>query len=247
MVGKDWLGSSTISIDIATNKGNLTEAIAEANKLEKEWKKSSTRLTSNVPVALSYSMDGVKWFRVYGRPGAFTGLTPDVLARQGVGRITADFTVTDPNHYSGSENSTTLTYVPETRGGLTSPLVSPLTSSGSSGESARFITNDGDRPSPMKVRFTGPVSQPRLRNSKGQEFGLRTSITAGDWIEIDARLGTVKRRNGASVAGLLTTRTRLSTLTLPAGESEWFFSGSDSTATSKVDIKWSDAYTGLQA
>lgn len=247
LVGKDWLGSSTISIDIATNTSNLAEAMTEANKLEREWKKSSTRLTSNVPVALSYSMDGQTWFKVYGRPGAFTGLTPDVLARLGVGRITADFTVTDPNHYSGSENSTTLTFVPKVRGGLISPLVSPLTSSGSSGESARFIKNDGDLPSPMKVKFFGPISQPRLRNSKGQEFGLRTTIAAGDYIEIDARLGTVKKRNGSSVAGLLTTRTRLSTLTLPAGQSEWFFSGSDSTATSKVEIKWSDSYTGLQA
>lgn len=247
LVGKDWLGSSTISIDIATNKGNLTEAMAEANKLERVWKQSSTRLKSNVPVALSYSMDGVKWFRVYGRPGAFTGLTPDVLARLGVGRITADFIVTDPNHYSGSENSTVLTYVPKTRGGLISPLVSPLTSSGSSGESARFVTNDGDLPSPMTVRFTGPISQPRLRNSKGQEFGLRTTIAAGDYIEIDARLGTVKKKNGSSVPGLLTTRTRLSTLNLPAGQSEWFLSGSDSTGLSKVEIKWSDSYTGLQA
>lgn len=247
MVGKDWLGSSTISIDIATNKSNLTEAMTEANKLEREWKKASTRLTSNVPVALSYSMDGQTWFKVYGRPGAFTGLTPDVLSRLGVGRITADFIVTDPNHYGGSENSTTLTFVPKVRGGLMAPLVSPLTSSGSAGESARFIANDGDLPTPMTVRFTGPISQPRLRNSKGQEFGLRTNIAAGDYIEIDARLGTVKKKNGASVAGLLTTRTRLSTLTLPAGQSEWFFSGSDSTATSKVEIKWSDSYTGLQA
>lgn len=247
LVGKDWLGSSTISIDIATNKSNLTEAIAEANNLEREWKKASTRLTSNVPVALSYSMDGQKWFKVYGRPGAFTGITPDVLARLGVARITADFVVTDPNHYSGSEHANTLTYVPEKRGGLVAPLISPLTSSGSSGESARFVDNEGDLPSPIVARFYGPISQPRLRNSKNQEFGLRTSIAAGDWVEIDSRLGTVKKKNGSSVAGLLTTRTRLSTLTLPAGQSEWFFSGSDSTATSKVEIRWSDAYTGLQA
>lgn len=246
LVGQDWLGSSTISIDIATNKHNLKEAITEANKLEREWKKASTRHTSNVPVALSYSLDEVNWYKVYGRPGAFTGLTPNVHATMGVGRITADFTVTDPNHYGAVENLNLLTFVPEIRGGLISPLVSPLTSSGSSGESSRFVTNEGDLPTPMKVRFHGPISQPRLRNSKNQEFGLRTSIAAGDWVEIDARLGTVKKRNGSSVAGLLTTRTRLSSLTLPPGQSEWFFSGSDSTATSKVEIMWNDSYTGLQ-
>lgn len=247
LVGKDRLGSSTISIDIATNKSNLSEAIAEANKLEREWKKSSTRLTSNVPVALSYSLDEVHWYKVYGRPGAFTGLTPDVLAMKGVGRITADFIVTDHRHYSNSESSTTLTFVPEKRGGLISPLVSPLTSSGSSGESSRFVVNEGDQPAPIKVKFYGPISQPRLKNSKGQEFGLRTTIANGDWIEIDARLGTVTKRNGSQVPGLLTTRTRLSSLVLPAGQTEWFFSGSDPTATAKVEISWSDAYTGLQA
>ena len=245
-VGRDWLGSTTWGFDFATNKSNLREALTEANRLERVWKDSKSRLASGVAIPLSYSLDGSNWFRVYGRCGQFTGTNANVHARLGVAKVTADFEQTRIEHFSDSEKLETITYVAPVQGGLTAPLIAPLTTVGTGAERAGFVTNTGDLPTPLKIRFYGPIQNPVLRSAAGWEVGLRTSIGAGDWIEIDPLNTTVKKRNGSSVAGLLTTRTRLSTVNLPVGKSELFLSGVDLSNSSKVEVRWRDAFTGLQ-
>lgn len=246
MVGRDWLGSSTWGFDLATNRSNLQDAMSEVNALERVWKDSKSRLASGVALPLSYSLDGSRWFRVYGRCGQFTGSSPSVLARLGVARVTADFVQTRTEHFSEAEHLETITYVPPVQAGLTAPLVAPLTSVGTGAERAGFVINNGDLPTPLKIKFFGPIQNPVLRSAAGWEVGIRSTIGAGDWVEIDPLMGTVKKRNGSAVAGLLTTRTRLSTVNLPVGQSELFLSGVDLTNTSKVEVRWRDAYTGLQ-
>ena len=247
MVGKTYLGSATMGFDLVTNTSNLKEAYALANQLEREWTSAKMRTNSNVPVALSYSMDGSSWYRVYGRPDKFTGFSPDVLANQGVGRLTVDFTVTRIEHFSNTESKTTIPFVAPITGGITSPITAPITTGGSGGESARFVNNEGDLPSPLRVRFIGPISNPVLRSGQGWEVSYRGTIPQGDYVTIDPLLGTVRAKNGSSRAGNLGTKVRLSKVTLPPGQSELFLIGADSTALSKVEVSWRSAYTGLQA
>lgn len=247
MIGKTYLGNSSWGFDITTNMSNLQEAVAEANKLEREWKKEFSRLTSNRPQALLYSLTGERWFKVWGRCGKFTGITPDVLATKGVGKITADFTQTHIPHYSATDSSATINFVAPISGGITSPITAPITTSGSGGESARFVDNDGDLPTELKITFHGPISNPALRSGQGWEVSYRGSISEGDYVTIDPLMGTVKAKNGSSRAGNLGTKVRLSKVKLPPGQSELFLQGSDSTALSKVVVTWNSAYTGLQA
>lgn len=246
LVGKTFLGSATMGFDLVTNTKNLKEAYALANQLERDWTSTKMRVDSNVSVPLSYSLDGSKWYRVYGRPGKFTGFAPDVLATQGVGRITVDFTVTRFEHFSEIGQVETITYLPPIQGGLVAPLTAPITTVGTGVERSGFVTNKGDLQSPLEIRFFGPISNPSLRSSSGWEVSYRGTIPVGDFVTINPLQGTVKQRNGSSVAGNLGTKVRLSRVNLPVGKSELFLKGTDTTGTSKVELRWRDAHTGVQ-
>jgi len=246
LVGRDFLGSSTWGFDFVTNKSNLQEAFSEIGKLEHVWKDSKNRLNSNVAIPLRYSLDGTNWFRIYGRCGQFTGSTPDVLATLGVARATADFVQTRVEHFSDTEHLNTITYVPPVQGGLTAPLTSPLTSSGTGEERGGFVTNGGNVPTPLSIRFYGPISNPVLRSEAGWEVSYRGSIATGDYVDINPLMGTVKRKNGSSVAGNLGTKVRLSKVNLPVGQSTLYLSGTDSTGLSKVELRWRDAWSSMQ-
>lgn len=246
MVGKDYLGSSTWGFDFVSNKSNLQEAYKEVGKLEAVWKDSKSRLNSNVTIPLRYSLDGTNWYRIHGRCGQFTGATPDVLATLGVARATADFVQTRIEHFSDTEKMNTITYIPPIQGGLKAPLTSPLTTVGRGAERGGFVENQGNLPTPLNVRFVGPISNPVLRSEAGWEVSYRGSIGAGDYVTIDPLHGTVKRKNGASVAGNLGTRVRLSKVNLPVGKSTLYLSGTDSTGTSRVELRWRDAFSSMQ-
>lgn len=250
MVGADYLGKSTWGFDISTNTKNLKEAMEAVASFGSAWQKSSTRMASNVPVPMSYTLDGVTWYRVYGRCGAYTGASPDVLASLGVGKITADFVQTRIEHFADDEQKETLTFVPATTGGLRTPLVAPLTTRKSSGERAGFVTNAGDLPTPMKITFHGPIKDPLIRSATGWSTGYLGTIAGDQRVVIDPLLGTVKlytgSNSGVNVAGRLTVKTRLSAITLPVGKSEFFFSGNSETGLAKAELAWRDAYGSMR-
>ncbi|MGQ3385299.1 hypothetical protein [Glutamicibacter sp. TV12E] len=246
LVGRDFLGSSTWGFDFVSNKSNLQESFSEIGKLEHVWKDSKNRLSSNVAFPLRYSLDGTNWYRVYGRCGKFTGSTPDVLATLGVARATADFVQTRVEHFSDIENLNTITYIPPVQGGLKAPLVSPLTTTGRGVERGGFVDNEGNVATPLSIRFVGPISNPVLRSETGWEVSYRGSIAAGDYVDINPLMGTVKRKNGSSVAGNLGTKVRLSKVNLPVGRSNLYLSGNDSTGLSKVELRWRNAWTSAQ-
>lgn len=249
MVGTDYLGASTWAFDIATNTKTLKEAATEVASFEGEWKKPSTRLTSNVPVALKYTHGG-SWYKVYGRPGKFTGFTPNVHATLGVGLITCDFTQTNPLHFADVENKEILNIIPATTGGFKAPLIAPLTTRKSSAERAGFVDNLGNAATPLKIKFIGPAKNPKIRSAKGWEIGYVGTLAYDQHVIIDPLMGTVLLYTGVSsgvnVAGRLTVRTRLSAVTLPVGRSEFFFSGEDVTGTAKAELMWNNAYTSMQ-
>lgn len=246
LVGRDFLGAANWAFDVATNMGDVEGARAAAGALARVWLSEATRQTPNVTVPLSYQLEeGGPWRRVYGRPGKYAGPTADVLMRQGVGRINADFRVTDPLHYADTETKVELQIVPATAGGIVAPIVAPVSTLATSGVRAGFVNNGGDAPTPLRVTFYGPVTDPWVRAAAGWEIGLEGSIAYDRSVTVDARAGTVTRNGGAPVNGMLTRKTRLSAARLPVGESELTFGGKDATGTARVRLAWSDAHLGI--
>lgn len=242
--GRDLFGEANWGFDMVTNKRNLTEALAVAEALEDEWFADEVRLTPGRLEALSYELDG-RWRRVYGRPGPFEGPQGTVRAKQGAGDITADFRVMDPYHYDEDEQQVTLSIVPATTGGLVGPLKAPLTSARSGEPRAGFVTNAGNRPTPLIVEFYGPVSNPWVRAAAGWEIGLNGTLAYDQTVTVDPMNGTVLRSDGAAVPGMLTTATLLSQSKLPRGQSELTFGGTDQTGTAKAVLRWRNAYKSL--
>lgn len=243
MVGRDYLGSTTWAFDISTNRRAVLEAAESAAALAVAWRPPE-RLQGNVTVPLSYELGG-RWRRVYGRPGKFAGIKGDVLAMQGVGKITADFRVTDPLFYDDAETSVVLDIVPASSGGLVAPLVAPLTSVRSSAPRAGFVDNLGDAATPLKVTFHGPVLNPWVRAAAGWEIGLTGTLAYDVSVTVDPLAGTVTRSDGAPVAGMLTRATRLSKSLLPVGQSELTFGGSDITGTATATLSWRHAFQSI--
>lgn len=238
--GRDFLGGSTWGFNMATNRTNLTEALSSAALLEAAWKDPAVRLKPNLKVPLSYEIDG-KWRRVYGRPGRFAGPRADVRAKRGVGIIIADFRVMDPLFYDDDEQHERLTIVPASTGGLVAPLVAPLTAVSSGTPRAGFVTNAGDAATPLRAVFNGPVTDPWVRAAAGWEISLLGSLAYDESVTVDAMAGTVRRSDGAPVAGMLSRRTRLDDAKLPVGQSELTFGGTDLTGTASVDLFWRNA------
>lgn len=242
--GRDQLGSANWAFDLATNRRTLTEALQTAGALEAAWKNPEVRLRPNRKAPLSYNIDG-RWRRVYGRPDRFAGMKADVRAKRGVGIMTADFRVMDPTFYDEDEKTVTLDIVPASSGGLTAPLTAPLTATGYGEPRAGFVYNAGDAPTPLKVTFTGPVTDPWVRSTDGWEISLFGSIAYDQTITVDALEGTVLRQDGAPMAGWLTRASRLSRAMLPPGQSELSFGGMDLTGTATAILSWRDASTSI--
>lgn len=242
--GRTLLGDRTWAFNMATNRKNLTEALETAAALEAEWVSEEVRLNPTVKVPLSYNLDN-RWRRVYGRPDRFAGPRGDVRAKRGVGIIIADFTVMDPLYYDDEETSVRLTIVPPSIGGLTAPLTAPLTGTGSGVPRAGFVNNTGNAPTPLKVTFNGPVTNPWVRSADGWEISLTSTLAYDVSVTVDPLEGTVLRNDGAPVAGMLSRATRLSRSRLPAGQSELTFGGIDPTGTATADLAWRNASTSI--
>lgn len=242
--GRDLLGSSTWAFDLVTNRKDLAGALTSASALEAAWKNLRLRSNPFTTVPLSYEMGG-RWRRVYGRPGQFLGPIGNVLALQGAGKITCDFRVLDPLHYDDAESSVRLSIVPATTGGLEAPLIGPLTTVRSSAPRAGIVSNSGDAPTPLKVQFNGPVSDPWVRSPNGWEVGLAGTLAYDQTVTVDPLEGTVTRQDGVLVAGMLSRKTRLSGSLLQPGTTELTFGGTDPTGTASAVLSWRNAYNSI--
>ncbi len=243
--GADWLGSELWTFTLIVKQEGLPAAVAASNALESVWRDPANR-APGVLVALDYDPDHGErgWRRVYGRCGRFAGVTPDVLAAVGAGRILAEFEVLDPRKYSTLLRSQTVGLVAESTGGIIFGLVFPMTTTISGGARSRFVEVGGDAPTPLAVTFHGPLVDPEIEIG-GQVVGIEGAVAADLPITVDARTQTVTRGDGVAVPGRVTRRSRLDALEVAPGVHEVVFSGVAPTGTGYVEISWRDATWGL--
>lgn len=243
IAGRDFLGGRTWGFSVSTNMRNLPDASTLESRLAAAWHNPKHRSKSLALVPLSYEMGG-RWRRVYGRPSRYAGIRGDIQAVQGHGRIECDFRIHDPRYFDDWETVLRLPIVPASTGGLMAPLVAPLSTVRSSTPRAGLVVNTGTAATPLKVVFRGPVTNPYVRAAAGWEVALNGSLAVGQSVTVDAFNGTVLR-GSASVAGMLTRKTRLSTAVLPVGNSDLTFGGVDPTGTALVELRWRNAYYSI--
>jgi hypothetical protein len=111
-----------------------------------------------------------------------------------------------------------------------------------------WVTNHGDVPTYPSLRVHGPVTGPRIWNTRTRRvLDLDLSLREGEWVELETRPGTRwALRNGTiNVAGALSPASRLDLFTLPRGRSEIVWSANDPSATARLEVAWRSAYTTL--
>jgi hypothetical protein len=135
--------------------------------------------------------------------------------------------------------------------GFTAPVAAPIYVSAASGAADRpgWVVNSGNTPTYPVIRITGPCSNVTVVHAEsGRVLQLPTlSLTAGQWVELDARPGRVSvvDQNGGNAESYLSAASRLDLFTLPPGQSELRWTATDPTNTSRLRLTWRDAYTAL--
>lgn len=106
--------------------------------------------------------------------------------------VTIQFECSDPRLYSIGENTVFISMPDDSEDGLDYPLVYPLDYGIQSFTSDLNITNNGNAPSPVILRYYGPVTNPVLQNTTtGQELGFNIVLTEDDVLTVNTRTGTV--------------------------------------------------------
>lgn len=244
---RDALWGFSLSVrDVGTNG-----VLARAGALERAWKDPTAR--AGAPAPLEYSADhGSTWHRVYGVPGRYTGPKADYLAARGYGDITIQFEQTDPLHYASTQRAASIVVSPEASGGITAPLTAPLVPSRTGGVVQRLVTNHGDKPTPVRFSFHGPIQRPGLSVAGRWSWSLAGDLAWDEWLEVDALARTVRR--GWSTSSQVVSAFEqvapgaagFSRMRLPAGESSVSLTGVDVTGRARVDVFWRDAFTSMQ-
>ena len=127
--------------------------------------------------------------RVYrGRPA---GAVPDLqwLLEGHLAAVKLDFTVSDYRWYSATPKSVQVT-VASMSGGMDTPMVTPMVTTGSGSTGDVPVTNNGTAPAPWTAFLAGPLTTPRLILG-GKVLTVGGTIAAGSTAVLDSREGSL--------------------------------------------------------
>lgn len=242
LLGRDVLAGSTFTWSLFVNGTDQEDAAAKLAPLAGAWSNRKIRQPGVVSI-LRYRWAG-RTRRVYGRPRRWSNAL-DNRVLSGMIPITCDFKRVSPLFFGDEPEVDILDMVVTSAGGIVYPVVYPVTSLPSgSNEGEAFVGGDEDT-YPI-IRFSGPITNPELVTDAWR-LKLNTTILENDWIEIDTRpwVMTVKRKSGASVAGVLDPRTRMSEIILTPGHQGFALYGDSATGTATCTIKRYPAYASI--
>lgn len=245
--GADFLEAGTITMTFRSSYGIRDRAAADrvTSAFTRAWR-ASLSAAPGVMTPMLFQAGGQSRV-VYGRAGRISPPVPDsVLKRQGLVEIVAEFRVLDPFVYGVDQAGLTISVVPRSLGGIIAPIVTPVTTTMTSGVEYRMLTVLGDAPAPLRVTFHGPATDPVVRLG-GVEVGIVGPIAYDENVIVDGRSRTVSLDDpGATPAGhRLSRASRLDLLRVDPGTHEIGFSATDRTGTARVTVEATPTYFHL--
>ncbi|TKR27130.1 hypothetical protein FA014_01875 [Cellulomonas hominis] len=217
------------------------ELLAELARLRTAWEGPRGSLLDEA--VLRYATGG-RTRRVFGRPRRFAEASAPHEREAGLADVQATFQLSDPLHYDDEESSIDLGIVPASSALLRFPTAPPFRWTSEGGQTVRGAVVGGDAPTPVTIRFHGPVARPwvRIGGVVVQVFG---DLAWDQQLVVDARRLLITRGDGAPWPGMLSPTTRMADLRLAPGTHGVTFGGTDLTGTSRVEVAWRDAWRSL--
>jgi hypothetical protein len=135
----------------------------------------------------------------------------DTMRRTGQARIQFKAFAEDPRLYASTETTINIPFAVGSSLGFGFNLGFDFGFGGSSGTDGVFVTNSGNRPTPVRFTINGPAETPTIRDDTyGHSMTFDISIAAGETLVVDTQYKTVML-NG--------TTNRRGTLVVP----DWFY------------------------
>ena len=240
--GAEYLDAGTVTLTMVTPFGinDAPAADAALGRFFREWRKG-LREAPGAVTPLLVETDG-KARVVYGRPGRISPPSPGSYAmEQGIAEVVAEFRVLDPIAYSATSTGVTLSVIPLSIGGIVAPIVTPVTTTMTSGVEYRVLSVSGDAPAPLRVTFYGPATDPSVRIG-GTEVGITGEVRYDEEITVDGRDLSVTLADGRPAAARLSRVSRLDRLTVDPGDHEIAFTATDRSGTARVTVEATPAY-----
>lgn len=246
--GRDIRGGASVGFEIGVLTDHLTTPGSDAYRtnvdyldaLQSWWDDELLRSRPWDLAVLRSCVAGRTW-RAYGRPRRYDAASGH-LTQFGYTPVVCDFAVVDNRVYADDIESVDVPLVIPPSGGLVTPLIAPLTTTGATvGE--RIAVIGGSRATWPWVEFRGPVLNPKVVIGP-LTVGLTTSIPDGMSVTVDPRPWSrgVTRDDGANYAGVVSHETPvLREMTIRPGTYPVTYTGTDATGTSECVVSWRGA------
>lgn len=239
--GRDYRGGSTWGFDAFTNGLRARDALDAIAELGAVWPTEELRAQPRAMTELRYALDG-RTRRIYGRPREFD-YPLDTRYSQGMIPVTMNFAVMDPLFYDDAENVIEVDLIPETAGGLRSPVRSPVRSVWTGLPADKRAVVGGDKPTWATVEFQGTCLNPWLKVGDLWRVQAMTDLVSDgpdDVITLDSRPSSRSTtRRGFAVP--VSRTTRVAEMLLPPGRHVVTF-GADGGTLAKARLRWRNAY-----
>lgn len=242
LMGQDLLRPGEFIFNMITDAYTMDEAKAAADRLAKAWLKDGSRKPGAISV-LRYRI-GDKTRVVYGRGRQFIHQFSQ-WSLGGTSPIAASFQMSSPFFYDDNEFVVEVGYTPPVTGGLTAPLVAPLSSEGTgeTGVGGYIPEVGGSAPTPAIIELHGPTRYAVVQGN-GWTVEYDQPIAYDQVVTIDCRHGyTLAYDNfGRICNGNLSWKTNLLNARLTPGPETISYRGYDLTGTSRARVRWRPAY-----
>lgn len=251
--GRDWRSGKTVTfaIGVLTDADNAAIAPADPYRtnldyldaMETFWYDEQWR-ESMESWAMLRTHEAGRTVRCYGRPRKYTPVTGNATA-QGYSGAVATFDMFDPNWYSDVEQAITVDLHGGYQGGLSAPLIAPITTTAESITNTFAIIGGRRRAWPV-VEFHGPVTNPEVKIGD-TVIGLTGTVGDGEVIVYDPQPWTrqvYRLSDGAGFPGMLSRTTPLGPrVAKKPGTYVVSYRGNDVTGSSYAVVRWREAWS----
>lgn len=182
---------------------------------------------------------------VYGRPRK---CAPKMAGlRKGLVEFLASFQTNSPNWYDTTEKSATITPVPPSSSGFTTPIITPLTTTGPGSDDAT-LTNDGDLEAWPIIEFHGGTN-PSLELWSGAEVLWTAQVSGalafGQVLTLDTRPWNRSASIDGNPANGRMRGSAIEKMGIPVGDFDAIFKVTDPTGIAHAVIRWRDTFASL--